>query len=179
MKNLKRISLCLALFTLFTVKGFSLGAGVQLGFCPAVNYSLTDDKAKVAADFSANIIGSIRLFRVPAQFGFGFQLNQDAGIFDYGINGIGDYILFQVEALPNWSIYTLMGVNGAIHFNSRKENVIHAGGRLGFGYSWIFRDNYLELFTQVACNPLVEWKNGNPSLFKINIPVETGFRFHF
>lgn len=179
MRNFKRISLCLFVLTLFSTKAFSIGAGVQLGGCPAINFSLTDDKAKVASDFSANIIGSIRLFRIPAQFGFGFQLNQDNTIFDYGINGIADYILFQVEALHNWSVYTLLGANGAIHFNSRKETVIHAGGRLGVGYSWIMRDNYLEFFSQVSCNPLVEWKNGNPSLFKINVPLETGFRFHF
>lgn len=166
------------IFIIYT-KCFGMGAGVRIGLCPSFNIDITGAKTAPAPDFSANIGGTVRLFRLPAQFSMGFEMKQDDLLFDYGVNADIDYFFFETSVTHNMDIYTGMGINGAILFNSKKENVIHSGLRLFFGYSWLWHDGQMELFTQINCNPLLEFRNLNPVYLKINVPVETGFRLHY
>lgn len=163
----------------FSLNCFAIGAGVRIAAAPSFNIDISGSNAPVSSTFSTNIIGNIRLFRIPAQFGFGFQVNQDDDFFDYGILGDFDYIMWDKDVTHNFSIYTGTGINGAVLFNSNKEVIIHSGTRFFFGYNWFWRDNYMELFTQLNLNPLVEFRDFSVKTLKINFPIETGFRLHF
>lgn len=176
---MKKFKLFLIISIIFSTNCFALGAGVRFCCAPSFNVDISGANGPVTSSFSTNVIGNIRLFRIPAQFGFGFEINQDEMFFDYGILGDFDYIIWDKDITHNFGIYTGTGINGAILFNSNKEIIIQSGTRFFFGYNWFWRDNYMELFTQLNLNPLVELRDFNLKSFKMNFPIETGFRLHF
>lgn len=176
---MKRIKSFFIVTLLICSSCFGLGAGFRFGANPSMNADIYNITANPTQGFSADLIGNIRLYRIPAQFGFGFQINQDELIFDYGICGDFDYLFVDLPIVYNWSFYAGAGVNSAILFNSKKDVILQSGTRYLVGYNWLWRDNYLELFTQVVCNPMVEFREFKPKLFKINVPFEVGFRVHF
>ncbi|MCR5189245.1 MAG: hypothetical protein K6C97_09945 [Treponema sp.] len=178
MRTSKRLAIFFILISgLFSFNTFALGAGVQIGLIPA--FDINQDGIKVN-DFEANLTGTVKLFRIPAAFGFGMNAGMEDSKFIFGAAGFFDYWVMDLQLKNTWNLYSGFGLYGKFMFNTDSKAQTSIGPRFFLGCNWLFIDNYLEYYAQITAIPTyVRNLSDSRGFFRLNLPFETGLRLHF
>lgn len=178
MKNSKKTAAIIIIFIgLFSFNIYALGAGAQIGIIPALD--LNQDGIEFN-DFEANLTGTVKLFRIPAAFGFGMNAGREDSKFTIGAAGFFDYWAVDIQLKNTWNLYSGFGLYGKFMVNTSQECQATLGSRFFSGFDWLFIDNYLEYYAQITAIPsYVRNLSDSKGFFRLSIPFETGLRLHF
>lgn len=174
----KILSVLVLLTSFFTFKTFALGSGVQIGGLPSFNIS---ENGVSFSDFEGNLTGTIKLFRLPAAFGFGLEAGLENKDFMFGLSGFFDYWALDLQLENTWNLYSGFGIFGKIMMNTVSDFTGTLAARFFIGSNLLFYDNFLEYYWQVNVQPGYEksFTENSKAAFKLFLPLETGVRFHF
>ena len=176
---LKKFILSISILFVLTMNSYSLGAGVQAGVSPSVDIN---ESGLFMNNTIGNLTGTIKLFRIPAVFGFGLDAGVDNSQFIFGISGFFDYWFLDYQIKNTWNLYSGAGVSVKMLMDLDSNFILNAGPRFFAGMNWLFYDNYVEYYVQLNINPNFvmpissDLQNG---IFRLAFPVETGVRLHF
>lgn len=173
----KKFFLFTVLSSLLSLNIFAIGAGIQAGGIPALTMNAASEKVD---NFNANVTGTVKLFRIPAVFGFGLETGSDNDNFIYGVSGFADYNFTDYQLKNTWNIYSGAGISGKLLFSKNDTKLLSVGPRFFAGMNWLFLDNYIEYYAQIAVVPSYnKVLSADYSFFRLSFPVETGVRLHF
>ena len=88
MKHLYKILITILFSFIFSFNVYSLGAGIQMSYNPALDFNTNETKLD---SHDGNITGTVHLFRIPAVFGFGLEFGSNYSDFYMGTSGFFDY----------------------------------------------------------------------------------------
>lgn len=178
MNRSRKIAIIISLILgLFSFKTFSLGAGFQVGLIPALD--INQDNIKLD-DFETNITGTIKLFRIPGTLGLGLNIGKENSLYLLGLAGFIDYWTIDYQIKNTWNIYSGCGIYSKFMVNSNSKFQISLGPRFFLGCNWLFVDNFIEFYTQITTIPTyVRNISDHTGFIRVNIPFETGLRFHY
>ena len=177
-KSIKILLISLILF-LSTTNLFSVGAGCTVGATPSIAFDTMTEEQKISTDFLFSAAGNVRGSRFPFVFAMGIEagfLNKE---FSLGANLAFDYWVIDSQIKNTWSIYSGCGLAANILFDFNSNMNFGFGPKFFVGVNKTFYDGYLELFAQLNAVPFFSFDNHSNKYFAIQIPVETGLRFHF
>jgi len=175
----KALSALTILFFVTTSNLFALGAGVQAGVTPAFDIKQNETSF---SEIDGTLVGTFRLFRIPAVFGFGLSAGSCNSQFNAGVTGFFDYWLLDCQIKNTFNLYAGAGLTAGMNFGFKEnsQSVITAGPRLFTGLNWLFLDNYIEYYVQTNIFPaFAKPLNSSDYNFRLSVPVETGVRLHF
>ena len=175
----KKITVLSFVFLLSFSKLFAVGAGFTIGVKPSIAFDTMTEEQKVSTDFLFSAEGNVRGSRFPFVFAMGIEagfLNKD---FSLGANLAFDYWVIDSQIKNTWSIYSGCGLAANILFDFNTNMNFGFGPRFFVGVNKTFYDGYLEFFAQLTAVPFFSFDNHSNKYFAIQIPVETGLRFHF
>ena len=165
---------------LFIAKAFSLGAGAQTGIKPAVYISNTGLQL---GGLTTTFSGSFKLGRFPIVAGSGLELGKLKNTsFLYGFYGFADYWLIDLHIKGTWNFYSGFGLCSGILTPDFNDWNFYAGARFFAGVSWLYYDNFLELYLQANAAPT--WQknlksSASTGALLFSLPLEFGLRMHF
>ena len=162
------------IFFLIPLKGYSIGAGIQIGINP---FSISNSEYSENS-FEGNITGTLRFSRLPLAAGAGFNAGICDSDFIFGFSTFADCFIIDHQIKNNWNFYSGIGLIGNLNFDTAFNVFPEAGTRVFLGTSVIFIDNFIELNLQANAQPSVLFKNEEPE-FRLSFPIESGIRFHF
>ena len=120
MKNPRIIKVILIslFFGAFTQKVFCIGAGIQIGCSPSLEFT-NDGKL----DFSLlhNVTGTLKLSKLPMTLGAGISL-RTSNAYDspfLGFSAFTDYYILDIQLKNIWSLYSGLGLSGNLLFNTK------------------------------------------------------------
>lgn len=173
----KKATVICFLLCLFSVKVFSIGAGIQFSGIPS--FDIQQEGISIN-NYEAKLTGTFRLFRIPASFGLGIEAGADFNQFIFGPSAFFDYYFIDTQIENNWSYFAGAGLSGKAMFTTSFDPSLTAGLRLVTGMDWVFLDNYIEYYSQIVLEPsYVFYPSAGRSLIRIGVPIETGVRLHF
>lgn len=188
-KLMQKKIICFFICSVFFISAsiFALGAGVQFGASPSFYNLRTSDSNQnnFSTEFSGNITGTIRFFRLPLVLGFGIETSTIQGDFLPGFSGFADFWFINLQIKNNWNFYSGAGISGVflIHFSNEKHFFGSGGLRFFCGVETVLLDNFTELYVQLTGNPnicsLPQKSSQKNVAFCIKVPIEVGIRFHF
>ena len=158
---------------------FAVGAGFTVGVKPSIAFDTVTENHDISTDFLFSATGNVRGSRIPFVFAMGVEagfLNKD---FCLGANLNFDYWVIDSQLKNTWSIFSGCGIAANILFDFKSNMNYGFGPRFFVGVNKTFYDGYLEFFTQINAVPFFSFDNIGNKHFAIQIPVETGLRFHF
>lgn len=180
MKALKKTLISLVILaSVFSGKAFATGAGIQAGLNPGI---FINHETKSLENFTGNITGSLRLSRIPAVIGAGFEGGKFFSDFNYGLSLFGDYWALEHQLKNTWSLYSGFGASAKFLTDDFKDWSLSAGARFFAGINTLFYDGYLELYAQQNIVPtyLKELtRKDSTAAFMLCLPFEAGLRMHF
>ncbi len=171
MSYIKKITIISAVLIILASNLFATGAGVQVGGNPGI--FINEDTAKLEK-FSATIIGTMRLSRLPLAFGFGFEAASYFSDFSYGLTGFADYYAIDIQLKNTWNLFSGFGAQASLITPDFSDWTFIAGPRFFVGVNRLFYDNYLEVFAQQNIVP-----SFSKEAFFLDLPFEAGVRMHF
>ena len=174
-----KIVISILMFFCVTTNFFAVGAGFTVGATPSIAFDTITEKQDISTDFLFSAAGNIRGSRFPFVFAMGIEaglLNND---FSLGANLNFDYWVIDSQLKNTWSIYSGCGLAANILFDFNSNMNFGFGPKFFVGVNKTFYDGYLELFAQLNAVPFFSFDNHSNKYFAIQIPVQTGLRFHF
>lgn len=175
----KKISILSFVFLLSVSKIFAVGAGFTITAKPAIAFDTITTEQKVSTDFLFSAAGNVRGSRFPFVFAMGVEAGFLNNNFCLGANLNFDYWVIDTQLKNTWSIFSGCGIATNILFDFNNNLNYGFGPRFFVGINKTFYDGYLEFFAQLNAVPFFSFDNKNNKYFSIQIPVETGLRFHF
>jgi len=122
----------------------------------------------------------LKLFRIPATLGLGMNIGQENSKYILGLAGFIDYWSIDYQIKNTWNIYSGCGIYSKIMVNTDSKLQLSIGPRFFLGFNWLFVDNYIELYSQITTIPTyIRNISDNTGFIRVNIPFETGVRFHY
>lgn len=177
MKHLYKILITILFSFIFSFNVYSLGAGIQMSYNPALDFNTNETKLD---SHDGNITGTVHLFRIPAVFGFGLEFGSNYSDFYMGTSGFFDYWFIEHQIKNTWNLYSGAGITARYMFNFNNSQYIEAGPRIFAGMNWLFLDNYIEYYLQLTAVPEFLYNFSSQKYgYRLSTPIETGVRLHF
>ena len=168
-KNKKFLFISILLFNLiFSSKLFSLGIGAQIHAIPAINFTQTS-----TTNFGAAC--SIKLDRLPLIFSISTDLNLFNKEVILGLTS--DYWLFNPYTTNSFKFFIGTGIN--IETIICSDNFgLEVSPRAILGVNYLLFDGFFELFLQQGIEFGIKnmFLSNSKTEYKINLPIELGFR---
>ena len=168
-KNKKFLFISIFLFNFIcSTKLFSLGIGAQIHAIPAINFTQTS-----TTNFGAAC--SIKLDRLPLIFSISTDLNLFNKEVILGLTS--DYWLFNPYITNSFKFFIGTGIN--IETIICSDNFgLEVSPRAILGVNYLLFDGFFELFLQQGVEFGIKnmFLGNNETEYKINLPIELGFR---
>lgn len=174
-----KIVISILMFFCVTTNFFAVGAGFTVGATPSIAFDTITEKQDISTDFLFSAAGNIRGSRIPFVFAMGIEAGFLNNNFNLGANLNFDYWVIDAQLYNTWSIFSGCGLATNILFDFNNKTNFGFGPRFFVGINKTFYDGYLEIFAQLNAVPFFSFDNHKNRYFAIQIPVETGLRFHF
>lgn len=176
--QIKKIIIAFA-FIFLATNAFSVGAGFTVGAKPSIAFDTATEQQNISTDFLFSAAGNVRGSNFPFVLAVGIEAGFLNNNFNLGASLNFDYWVIDAQLYNTWSIFSGCGLAANILFDFNNKTNFGFGPRFFVGINKTFYDGYLEVFAQLNAVPFFSFDNHKNRYFAIQIPVETGLRFHF
>lgn len=186
MKHRTKLKIAIAIiFLIFTSTTFATGAGVIAGVKPG--FFINED-GNSSSGIMTTVSGSFHVSRIPLVVGLGVELgkpqnfNNIADQMLIGVSGFVDYWIIDYQIKNTSNFIAGFGLTLGLLTPDIKDWNLYMGARFFAGFTWLFFDNYIEVFAQQNFIPTYH-KNlktaESPYAMNLGLPFEFGVRLHF